>query len=181
MGKNKALLPFPGNQRITFVQHLAATLTPLCAETILVARDPDDAASYHLPDVRIVTDKIPDHGPLMGLYSGLSIIQAQRALVIAVDMPFIQPALLSFLLTQPLSDSLVVPIVNSIPQVLLALYPRTALPLIEASLQQGRRDPRSLLEGTPVQYIQETQLRLIDPQLRSFINLNTPEDIAQYL
>jgi molybdenum cofactor guanylyltransferase len=182
MGSNKALLPLPGKERLTFVEHLVSTLAPLCAETILVARDAAGAANYALPGVQIVTDKVPDQGPLMGLYSGLSAIHAQRALVVAVDMPFIRPSLVTFLLSQPQSDSLLIPLVNNIPQVLLALYPRTILLFIEQLQQQGRHDPRSLLEVAPVQYIEETRLRSVDPDLRSFININTPEDLhARYL
>ena len=150
MGSNKALLPHPDNPRLTFVEHLVSTLAPFCAETILVARDAAGTASYALPGVQIVTDKVPDQGPLMGLYSGLSAIHTQRALVVAVDMPFILPSLVAFLLSQPQSDSLLIPLVNGIPQVLLALYPRTILPFIKQLLQQGRHDPRSLLEVAPV-------------------------------
>jgi molybdopterin-guanine dinucleotide biosynthesis protein A len=182
MGSNKALLPHPDNPRLTFIEHLVSTLTPLCAETILVVRDAADTASYALPGVHIVTDKTPDQGPLMGLYSGLSAVHAQRALVVAVDMPFIRPSLVTFLLSQSRSDSLLVPLVNNIPQVLLALYPRTILPLIEQLLQQGRHDPRSLLDVALVQYIPEDQLHALDPDLRSFININTPQDLhARYL
>jgi molybdenum cofactor guanylyltransferase len=182
MGSNKALLPLPGKEHLTFVEHLFSTLTPLCAETILVARDAADAANYVLPGVHVITDKMPDQGPLMGLYSGLSAIHAQRALVVAVDMPFIRPALVTFLLSQPRSNSLLVPVVNNIPQVLLALYPRTILPLVEQLLQQGRHDPRSLLDTAPVQYIPEDHLRALDSDLRSFININTPQELhARYL
>jgi molybdenum cofactor guanylyltransferase len=71
--------------------------------------------------------------------------------------------------------------VNAVPQVLLALYPRTILPLIEERLQQGRRDLRCLLEVAPVQYIEEAELRKVDPELRSFVNLNTPEELKQIM
>jgi len=177
MGTNKALLALPGNRHITFVEHLTSTLTPLCTETILVVRDANDAANYSLAGVRVVTDNLPDYGPLMGIYTGLSAMQAPRALVVAVDMPFIQPALISFLLSQPLTNTLLVPMVNNVPQVLLAVYPRTILPLIDQRIQQGRRDPRSLLEVAAVQYIEEAQLRLVDAELRSFVNVNTPEEL----
>ena len=179
MGKNKALLPLPGNPSFTFIAHLSSTLTSLCPEILIVARNEADAANYTLPDVRVITDKVPDHGPLMGLYSGLNEIHTQRALVVAVDMPFVQPALISFLLSQPPSDSLLVPLVNNIPQVLLAIYPRTILPFIKNRLQQGRHDLRSLLEVAPVHYFEEAQLRRIDPPLRSFININTPEELDE--
>ncbi len=129
MGSNKAFLPLPGKEHLTFIEQLVSTLTPLCAETILVARDAADAANYVLPGVHAVTDKVPDQGPLMGLYSGMSAIHTQRALVVAVDMP------------------------------------------------QGRHDPRSLLDEAPIQYIPEDELRSVDPDLRSFININTPEEL----
>jgi molybdenum cofactor guanylyltransferase len=179
MGKNKALLPLPGNPSLTFVGHLSSILTSFCPEVIIVARDESNAANFALPGVHVVTDEVPDYGPLMGLYSGLNAMRAQRALVIAVDMPFVRPELVSFLLSQPPSDSLLVPLVNTVPQVLLAVYPRAILPSIEDRLQQGRHDLRCLLEVVPVQYVEETQLRRIDPQLRSFVNINTPEELGE--
>jgi molybdenum cofactor guanylyltransferase len=181
MGKDKAWLPLPGQPGNTFVEHLASMLTALCSETLLVARDEAHAAAYAaLAGVRVLSDKLPAYGPLMGLYSGLSAARTPHALVMAVDMPFVQPALLSFLLNQPAAGSLLVPVVNDTPQVLLAVYPRAILPLIEKCLQEGRRDLRSLLEVAPVRYIDEAQLRRVDPRLRSFINVNTPGELSLY-
>ena len=181
MGKDKALLPLPDNEGVTFVEHLTAMLTTLCSEVLLVARDDLQGASYaHLKGVRILNDRVPGYGPLMGLCSGLSTMHNFHALVVAVDMPFVQPALISFLLDQPLTGSLLVPVVNNIPQVLLSVYPRAILPFIEGRLQEGRCDPRSLLEVAPVHYIDEAQLRQVDPELRSFINVNTPGELSVY-
>lgn len=181
MGKNKALLPLPGNPSFTFIEHLSSMLTSLCPEVLIVARDEADAVNYTLKGVHVITDQLPDHGPLMGLYSGLSATRAQRSLLIAVDMPFVQPTLVSFLLSQPPSKALLIPLVNGVPQVLLAIYPRTVLPLIEDRLRQGRHDLRSLLEVTTVQYIEEEQLRKVDPKLRSFVNVNTPEELREVM
>jgi len=180
MGKNKALLPFPGNQAVTFVEHLASLLVQCCVETLIVARDQAYASAYALPGLRIIFDETPGIGPLMGLYSGLSAMNTERALVVAVDLPFVQPALLSFLLSQPLTaDTLLVPIVHDVPQVMLALYPRSVVPVVKEQLQWGRRDLRCLLEVAPVQFIEEKQLLQVDPQLRSFVNINTPEELQE--
>nr|HET6901585.1 molybdenum cofactor guanylyltransferase [Ktedonobacteraceae bacterium] len=220
MGKDKALLSLPGHEQITFVDHLATLLATVGREVLLVARDATSALDYvSLANVRIVTDQVPDQGPLMGLYSGLSAMHpvATHALVVAVDMPFVQPALLSYLLThlqQELvpggsadphqdrhkaptassqhyylspgqgavpthasSDAILMPVVQSAPQVLLAVYPRAILPIVEECLRQGRHDLRTLLKVAPVSYIEEAQLRQVDPQLRSFVNVNTPEEL----
>jgi molybdenum cofactor guanylyltransferase len=178
MGKNKALLPLPGNQTITFVENLVSLLEEFCSETLIVARDQVHAREFVFPNVRVTIDETPGIGPLMGLYSGLSTIQTTHALVVAVDLPFVQRALLSFLLSQPLhADTLLIPLIHNIPQVLLALYPRSILPFVQEQLLLGRRDLRCLLKVAPVQFVEEAQLIQIDPQLRSFINVNTPEEL----
>lgn len=183
MGRDKALLPLPASDNLTFVGHLASLLCTRCSDVVLVARDEEHARQYRssgLPEpTRIVTDIEADMGPLMGLYSGLRAIQATHALVVAVDMPFVQPAMLDFLLAQPLDDAIILPRVAQIPQVLLAVYPRPLLSLVEERLRAGRRDPRSLLEQARVRYVEEAQLRQIDSCLRSFVNVNTPEELRR--
>lgn len=181
MGTDKALLPLPGNAPETFLARMASTLAPLCAEVLIVARDPAQFADVAFPGTRMVFDQKSGGGPLMGLYSGLSAMQSTTALVVAVDMPFIQPALLIFLLDCYRQDTLVVPVVDGVPQVLLALYPRSILPLIESLLQQGKRAPRALLELAPVHYIEEARIRQVDPQLRSFVGINTPQDLKEMM
>lgn len=183
MGKNKALLPVPGNAAQTFVAYLADLLGQYCPEILLVVQDQASGAVYEqpglLPYTHLVYDEQKDQGPLMGLYSGLKALRAERVLVVGVDMPFIQPSLVEWLLALPLSDSLVVPWVQGVPQVLLALYPRSILPIVETCIEQGRRDLRALLELAPVTYLAEAQLRMVDPQLRSFVNINTPEELQK--
>ncbi|HEY7418625.1 MAG TPA: hypothetical protein VH593_25835, partial [Ktedonobacteraceae bacterium] len=73
-------------------------------------------------------------------------------------------------------------VVGGVAQVLLAVYPQTLLPIVKERLQAGRCDPRSLLESARIRYkyIKEAQLRELDPQLRSFLNMNTPEELARY-
>ncbi|MBE3561791.1 MAG: molybdenum cofactor guanylyltransferase [Ktedonobacteraceae bacterium] len=192
MGRDKALLPWPGHPvtgehditretGVTFVDHLVSVLRDCCSEIVLVARDAVQAATYRLPGVHVITDREAGIGPLMGIYSGLAAIEATHALVCAVDMPFVQPAIVSFLLAQAVGEEMIVPVVEQVPQVLLAVYPRSLLPLIEERLRSGRRDPRSLLEVATIRYIDEAQLRAIDPQLRSFVNVNTPQELRQCL
>jgi len=180
MGRNKALLPLPGNPQqtqVTLVEHMASLLLAHCQEVVLVARDEQQMALYDfISNVRCVIDQVPDVGPLMGVYSGLCSLSSTHALVTAVDMPFVQPAMIAFLLEQWREDELLVPVVAGIPQVLCAVYPTALLPVIEQRLCEGRHDPRSLLTAAHVRYVEEAQLRLIDPELRSFINLNTPDE-----
>jgi len=181
MGCDKACLPLPGAEHMTFLQHLTEMLLSLCSEVVVVVRDTAQFAEtgvHQLPAVRMIADDIPNYGPLMGLHSGLRTITTSHALVMAVDMPDVQPVVVSLLLTPPLSEAIRVPLVGDIPQVLLSVYPRSVLPLIAACLQAGRRDLRCLLRVAQVEYIAETQLRALDPALRSFVNVNRPHDLS---
>ena len=182
MGQNKALLLMPGQASLTFVEYLASLLAEMCGEVVLVARDQASGQRYlsfaDAPRWRQVYDQVPGIGPLMGLLSGLQAASFSHALVLAVDLPFVEPALLTWLCHFPLTDEVLVPRVQGIPQVLLARYPRSVLPVIKQCISNGRRDPQSLLDKVPVHFLEEEQLRLFDPELRSFRNLNTPEDLA---
>lgn len=167
---------------MTFLTRLVNVLTSCCTEVVIVARDPAQAALYtHSGDfnARLICDSIPGGGPLIGLYSGLSAIETPSAFVVAVDMPFVEPALLSLLHALYHDDTLLVPLVGGIPQVMLAIYPRSILQIIKERIEQGQRSLRCLLEAAPVQYIEEAQLRQADPQLRSFVGVNTPEDMRR--
>ncbi len=179
MGRDKALLALPGDQEQTFLTHLIRVLQAQCETVLLVVRDVQQAALY-APHVSMpmVCDNIPNIGPLMGLYSGLRAVSSSHALVTAVDMPCVQPSMLAFLLSQPRDDALIVPVIANIPQVLCAIYPRSVLPLLEQRLNEGRRDPRALLDLAPVRYLPEEELRAIEPDLRSFLNVNTPDEYA---
>jgi molybdopterin-guanine dinucleotide biosynthesis protein A len=185
MGRDKALLPLAPPTSLTFVEHLASLLISLCTEVYLVARDVDSGKVYTTLSVasgwQMVYDLLPGQGPLMGLYSGLQAISTSHALVLAVDLPFVQPALLKFLRDLPLTDELLIPRVQQIPQMLLARYPRAALPALEACLRQGRRDLRALLANVSLRFLEEDTLRSFDPALRSFLNINTPEEWQQHL
>ena len=179
MGTDKALLTLPSPGKGSFLACLVEVMLGACEKVVLVTRDALQAHSYakYVPStVRIVVDEVPDSGPLMGIYTGLRAVQTHYAFVCAVDTPLLQPSLLTFLLAQYCADTLIIPVVDDLPQVLLALYPRTLLSLIEERLRVGRRDPRSLLEVAKVRYIPEEQLCLVDPDLRSFLNVNTPEE-----
>ncbi|HEX5370591.1 MAG TPA: molybdenum cofactor guanylyltransferase, partial [Dehalococcoidia bacterium] len=65
------------------------------AEEYVVVR----AAGQALPQVeaqgtlRIVEDAYPQTGPLGGIYTGLDTMQTTHAVVVACDLPLLQPAL----------------------------------------------------------------------------------------
>jgi molybdopterin-guanine dinucleotide biosynthesis protein A len=178
MGRDKALLSFPGSDPpITFMEQLIHELDYCCCEVLIVARDQEQASRYAYADADIILDSIPGGGPLVGLASALHAISSYYAVLVAVDMPFVTSQLLAYMLSCYQDDTVLVPLVNGHPQVTLAIYPRSILPIIDELIQQGRRDLRSLLDVAPVRYIDGEELRMVDPELRSFVGVNTPEEL----
>jgi molybdopterin-guanine dinucleotide biosynthesis protein A len=48
-------------------------------------------------------------------------------------------------------------------------------------LESGQRSIKSLLDRSTVRYVASDELRAVDPQLRSFRNINTPADYEAWL
>ena len=188
MGQPKALLPMPP-QQTPLLRHLWQRLQAIAERTILIANDPTLAEQAGIADaVTQYPDRYHDAGPLGGIATGLALCD-DWAILVACDMPFADPDLFRYLKlltgekrtgekrdgTQGYWDA-IVPVVNGFAEPLHALYHRRSLPHIEQRLARGERRATSFYADIHVRYVQEEELRRIDPQLRSFINVNTPED-----
>ena len=133
-------------------------------------------------DVPQVCDAVPCAGPLAGLCAGLALAKEQHAswgFALAADMPFLNPALIGLLAQRRHGFQAVVPLVRGHPQPLAAFYSVSALPLMQAVLNEaGKHSLRSALERLAVCHVNENELLRADPSLRSFIDLDTPEEVA---
>ena len=121
-----------------------------------------------------------------GLATGLATC-ASWAICVACDLPLLNPALFAYfytlaVATNPTGDEpwdAIVPLVNEYPEPLHALYHRRCLPAIITSLAKGERRATAFLPAVRVRYVNEAELRQVDPELLSFFNANTPDEWAQ--
>ncbi|MBX5490995.1 MAG: molybdenum cofactor guanylyltransferase [Chloroflexi bacterium] len=171
-GVNKALLEV-GGRRV--IDRLLDALRPLGTPIVIVS---NDDSLVGLPDTVVVRDVEPRAGALMGLYSGLRVVRTPLATATACDMPFVSTALLRALLALTEGVDAVVPVIGEQPEPLHAVYRPSCVPAIEAALVAGRKRLLSFFEAVQVRYVEETELRRWDPELRSFLNVNRPEDLA---
>jgi len=70
----------------------------------------------------------------------------------------------------------VIPVFEGRPQPLLGIYSRNILGVIEERLNKGLKKLKDMLTEINVLYIKEEEVRQIDPEGRSFLNINTMED-----
>ena len=75
----------------------------------------------------------------------------------------------------------VVPRPDLEPEGVCALYVRELAPRIEELLDAGERSIKSLLDRSFVRYVGSDELRAVDPELRSFRNINTAADYENWL
>ncbi len=177
MGQDKALLRLtPGGP--TLIERVIAAARPL-GPILLVTNTPDRYAWLGLP---MVPDPQPGQGPLGGLAGGLAAAPAPYNLVLACDLPDLQPAVLAVLAAVPRTYDVLVPrwtAADGTRQIepLHAVYSRACLPAIQAALAAGHRAVHSFYPAVRVQYLADSALPQVDPHCRSFRNLNTPADL----
>jgi molybdopterin-guanine dinucleotide biosynthesis protein A len=187
MGQDKRHLRLWGMRGPSLLAHTVALAAGLCAEVIVVLNDPE--AWPDLP-ARLVPDAYPGAGPLGGLASGLAALAADRALLLACDMPLLQPALLRAMLAEPLDGDALVPRRAAAPgdpqhghdaEPLLAVYRQTCLPTITACLAHDERRMGAALRQLAVRALDPDWWARFDADGRSFLNLNRPADLARAL
>ena len=172
MGRNKALLEIRGKKLIALA---VEALRPFFKELVVAGGSEEDYGFLGLP---VLPDRAPGEGVFRGLISGLEQVAAPRALVTGCDMPFIRPALIEFMLSRP-PASIVVPRVRGHFEPLFAVYSKRCLGPGRALLEQGEKRIQPLFERVETLIIEESALRRHDPELRTFINLNRPEDLEK--
>ncbi len=146
-------------------------------ETILVVNDDSLGGT---PGVRLVRDPEPHAGVLPALLASLEAASHPRCLLVACDMPFLDSRLLAWLREQLAEFDVVIPEVGGQLQPMHAAYARDACrAAISRALARGERRMISFLDDLRVRQVGEDELRAFDPELRSFFNINTPEDLAE--
>jgi molybdopterin-guanine dinucleotide biosynthesis protein A len=174
MGRDKASLPAADG---TLIEHLARRLAPVVDETIVAG----GSGLPTLPGVRMVDDLYPGLGPLAGIQAGMRAARSPRVWVVGCDLPDVDPALASLLLGLAGDVDAVVPRIDSEPQGVCAVYDRALAPRIDGLLAAGERRVKMLLAASNVRYVTTDELRVVDPELRSFRNINTPADYQAWL
>jgi molybdenum cofactor guanylyltransferase len=140
----------------------------------------NEAAPWAELGVEVVKDVHRGAGPLAGVHAALLATKAHAGVVcVAGDMPFVAPALLALLRDHAPEADAVVPRVVGRPEPLLARWGAACLPVVEARLVAGERAVHAALAAVRTAWLDEAALTAVDPGLRSFVNVNTPEDVRR--
>ena len=173
-GQNKAFIRI-GGKRI--VDRLLDVYTPLFDQIVLVT---NDAAAYMDVDALIVTDHYSVRSSLNGLHAGLLVAAHEYAFFAACDTPFIKGALIQRVLDNiTRKTDIIIPSTSAGYEPMFAVYKKTCLPAMMSQLERDRLKIQGLFRKVRVKTVAEADLREVDPELISFFNINTPEDLVK--
>ena len=180
-GRNKVLETVGGKSLIQWVIERLATLS---TESIIVTAPGDCFASLAAnislsPRIKMVADIYPGKGPLGGIYTGLTESASSRAIVVGCDMPFLNIALLNYMIQISPSFDVVVPRIGEKIEPLCAIYSKACLAPIHRLLERGELRISKLFSMTKVRYVEEDEINRFDPEHLSFFNINTQADLEE--
>ncbi len=177
LGHDKLAEVFGGR---TLVEKVVECVASLVDEVVIVtAGDRTMTGFEELSSVRVVTDLFPGKGPLVGLYTGLKESRSELNLVVAADMPFLSARLLRYMLEAADGYDVVVPRIGDKVEPLHAVYTASCLPRIETMLAEGELSVYRLIPRLMARYVDEDEVAAIDPERRSFFNINTEDDLRR--
>lgn len=168
MGIDKAMLPI--NDR-PIIERICEQLRN-CFEQILISANESDTFSFL--GYEVVSDKVPEQGPLMGIASALEASAKELNFVVACDIPHIKLQYVRRMLAEAADSKadIVIPTTGQKRyEPLFAIYCKSALEAINKVLSSGGRKISDVFALCTVKYI-ELEANLI--------NLNTIADYERF-
>ncbi len=137
----------------------------------------DALDGYPLP-VRFAVDEATDEGPMAGIGTGLRAVESEYAVVVACDMPFVDPGVVSYLFERAAGHDAAVPkLDDGWYQTTQAVYRADAMAdACEAALAAGEHKILAPLDRLDWVVVGEAGLRERG-SLDTFENVNTREEL----
>jgi molybdopterin-guanine dinucleotide biosynthesis protein A len=172
MGRDKAFLELAGKPLLEHMLQLAASVAPR-------VRIVGSAAKFAAWG-EVVEDVFPERGPLGGIHAALSATASGLNLILAVDLPLVQPKFLAFLLGRAAATGalVTVPRTGGRFHPLCAVYRPAFRARAEEALRANRNPIAPLLQPGYTGIVEESELVQLSFPPTMFDNLNTPQQLA---
>jgi molybdopterin-guanine dinucleotide biosynthesis protein A len=172
-GKNKALVKIDG---IPLIERVVSVMQGLFQHLILITNTPDDYSHLKLP---MYEDLIKGLGPLGGIFTALMTITDEAGFFVACDMPSLNRELIHHMVKIRDNFDAVVPKIHGKMEALHALYGKGCLPAISRLVDFREYQIFRFFPEVSVRYVEENEIRDFDPELRSFFNINRPQELGR--
>ncbi len=171
--QDKAILKLNGKCLIDIV---ISKLKHIVGNNIIIVGPPEKYPSYK----QVVPDLFNQRGFLVGLYSGLKASTSRYNLVVGCDMPFLKVELLQYLGDKIDSNDIIIPrYAKSYIEPLCAIYSKDCMEIMKRNIEAGILSIRKIFPYLKVEYIEEEEIKRVDPDFNSFFNINSKEDFIR--
>ncbi len=176
--QEKALIDINGKPLIAFV---IESMAKVVDNVIISVRDREqgELLKSHLPGCRFAYDAYKNMGPLAGILSGLAACEDEYCFIAACDMPFINGNVVRMLFRKSEDYDAAIPRWgDGFLEPLHAVY--RCKPMIletEKAIECGETIILAPVFKLKVNYVDINEIKRLDPELRTFMNINTYDDI----
>ena len=175
IGCDKATVELDGRPLISYP---VGALRSAGLDVVLALRSGQEMLAC-LEDVSFVHDEFEGAGPLGGLHALLKWMPGEWVLVVSCDQPFVRVNLLHGIMSHSdCTADAVVARMSECLQPMPGLFRKTCLPFVEEALAKGEMGLRNLLHHIRLYELEGEEIDRLDFERSSFININTPEDLA---
>jgi molybdenum cofactor guanylyltransferase len=174
MGRPKLSLPF-GDE--TMLARVVRIVGEVVSPIVVVAADGQELPALP-PGTIVARDEVEGRGPLAGLAAGLDALQgrADAAFVTACDVPLLKGAFVRALVDALRFHEAAVARDSERWHPLPGVYRTTLVARARQLLLSGRPGPLHLAQESDTQLVDVAGLRIVDPDLESLSNVNTPAE-----
>ncbi len=182
IGGNKHLRNLHGKP---LVLHVVERASVIADEVLVVLKNDENPEMYRsiLPsNVKLVLDSMQSDAPLVGIISGGRAAAFEYAAFLSCDLALLNPQVLDYLFRQADGWDAVIPRwPDGLLEPLHAIYrTKTAATAAEDALKaQEFRNIAVAKRLDKVKYVDVGELKRYDPNLLTFFNVNTAEDLVK--
>ena len=179
--KEKALLPI-GDK--TILEHVINSLNGVVDEIIISMRDTpqQELLKTYTQGHDVVLDKLQDVGPLSGILEGAKAAKGEYVFVVACDMPYINTDVVELLFKRAEGNNAAIPVwENENLEPMHAVYRTEPMAIeTEKAIQRNKKFVLApVFKMQDLVFVKIDEIREFDPDLRTFININTPDDVEK--
>ncbi|MBI5143628.1 MAG: molybdenum cofactor guanylyltransferase, partial [Candidatus Omnitrophica bacterium] len=171
---DKAFLKIAGEP---IIKRQLKVLKKIFKEVIIVTNSND--RYKNLKGVKVIPDILPGRGPLGGIYSGLLASKDRYNFVVACDMPFINEALIKYMIDTKDNHDIIIAKKDKKFHPLFGIYNKNCIPIIEEMLKQDRLKISDIFSHVKTHFILKQEIERFDEKLLSLVNINTVEDLER--
>jgi len=178
-GAEKALLEFEGRPLLRWT---VEKLELVADEVVIVGRDEEHSLLLKKLATEAVHtwDRVARFGPVAGVDAGLRCARGRLVFATGCDLPFLNPDVVKRLFQLAEGYEAAVPVKKGFVEPLHSVYDRKRMiQACEVTLARGDPRIRTPLKELRTNFVEVDDLRPLDPELLTFFNLNTPEDLAR--